>query len=221
MLVTIAGKVHTEIVVEQALEVGVPVYPIPDAGGESKKLLEKYRSRIAAGFDSGALDACLERVSAAMHQRPDMAAAAVVDLIRSARVGKCLVLFPYDDDHDRLYAKLVRPTIERHMIPIRLDRLAQSDPIYASFADAVRASAAIVADITLLNENVMYEIGYAHGLGPHALIYTRDATRLDALPVYFRTLNVRLANDVTPIDSLVDEYLRATRNARRSDRMLV
>jgi hypothetical protein len=212
MVVTISGRQHTEVVVEQALELGLPVLPVPDAGGDSKDLLDKHRERIAAGFDPGALDQCLAQVSTAIHAQPDLAARAVVDLVRTAKVGRCL---PYDDQHDALYTSSIEPAVARHMIPVRLDRLPRSEAIYTSFADAIRSSSAVIADITLLNENVMYEVGYAHGRGLTPLIYTRDAARLEQLPVYFRTLNVRLASETTPVDLLIDDYLRSFKATRR------
>jgi hypothetical protein len=215
MVVTISGRYHTEVVVEQALELGVPVLPIPDAGGDSMDLLRKYRSRIAASFDPGALDKCLGVVSKAIDSDPETAAIAVVDLIQTAKVGRCLVLFPYDDQHNRLYASTIEPAVASHMIPVRLDRLPRSEAIYTSFADAVRLSTAVIADITLLNENVMYEVGYAHGCGLTPLIYTRDGSRLDQLPVYFRMLNVRLASAAMPVNMLIDEYLRSFKAASR------
>jgi len=53
--VTISDKKHTEVVVEQALELGVPVLPIPDFHGDSEQLLRDYRDRLAAAFNPGAL----------------------------------------------------------------------------------------------------------------------------------------------------------------------
>ena len=215
IVVTISGRKHTEVVVEQALELGLPVLPIPDAGGDSKELLTNHHDRIAKGFDPGALDTCLDAVSQKIRTHPEIAAKAVVDLIKTAKVGRCLVLLPYDDVHNELYRSLIEPAVSKHMIALRLDRLPKSEAIYTSFAEAIRSSAAVIADITLLNENVMYEIGYAHGRGLTPLIYTRDATRLDQLPVYFRTLNVRLASTATPVDTLIDEYLLSFSAARR------
>ena len=215
IVITISGRTHTEVVVEQALELGIPVLPIPDAGGDSKDLLEKYRKRIAADFDPRALDKCLAEVSGAIGHDPEAAARSIVDLISTARVGRCLVLFPFDDVHNLLYASAIRPVIAKHMIPVRLDRLPTSGVIVTSFADAVRSSSAVIADITDLNENVMYEVGYAHGLGLTPLIYTRNATRLEQLPVYFRTLNVRLVSEETPVNDLIDDYLGSVMTARR------
>jgi hypothetical protein len=215
MVVTISGRHQTEVVVEQALEVGIPVLPIPDAGGESRTLLTKYRQRIGAGFDPGGLEQCLGEVSKSIAANPEIAVSAVVDLIRTAKVGKCLVLLPYDGEHDHLYVSSIQPAVARHMIPVRLDRLPGSEAIYSSFADAIRSSAAVIADIILLNENVMYEVGFAHGHGVTPLIYARDEARVKQLPVYFRTLNVRLVSEATPLEFLIDDYLRSVKVARR------
>jgi hypothetical protein len=218
VVLTISGRRHTEVVMEQALELGLPVLPIPDAGGDSKELLQKHRTRIAAGFDAGALDLCLKVVADTMKSQPKQAADAVVELLRSARIGRCLLLFPYDEEHDRLYASVIRPAVEEHMFPIRLDRRPRSDAIYSSFAEAIRSSSAVIIDITKVNENVMYEAGYAHGHGSGLplLIYARKAARLKKLPLYFRTLNVQLAEEPAALKPLVDGFLQSVKGRRQS-----
>ena len=60
----------------------------------------------------------------------------------------------------------------------------------------------------------MYEVGYAHGRGLTPLIYTENDSRLNELPVYFRTLNVRLASQ-TPVKTLIDGYLTSLKDTRR------
>jgi nucleoside 2-deoxyribosyltransferase len=215
VVVTISGRQHTEVVVEQALELGVPVLPIPVAAGDSRDLLVTGRALLDRSWPLSLLGICLRDVSKAIDSDPEIAATAVVDLVRTAKVGRCLVLLPYDDQHNSLYSALIEPAVARHMIPVRLDRLPRSEAIYSSFADAIRSSSAVIADITVLNENVMYEVGYAHGRGLTPLIYTRDAARLEQLPVYFRTLNVRLASEATPVNILIDDYLRSFKATRR------
>ena len=163
VVVTISGNQHTEVVVEQALELGVPVIPIPEAGGDSSNLLTKYHERIAASFDPGSLDDCLQKVSRNIHGEPQRAAEAVVGLIRTAKIGRCLVLLPYDEEHNALYTSCIEPAVAASMIPVRLDHLPKSEAIYTGFAEAVQTCSAVIADVTRVNENVMYEIGYAHG----------------------------------------------------------
>jgi hypothetical protein len=95
---------------------------------------------------------------------------------RSARLGRCLVLQPYRAADEQLYTSILRPAIENEMIAVRLKDAAGSQQIYASFFEAVSYSTAIIADISELNENVMYEVGYAHGRGLQPLLFTLDAS---------------------------------------------
>jgi hypothetical protein len=197
VVVTISGRQHTEVVGEQALELGIPFFPIPNAAGDSEGLLNVYRERIAARFEPGALDECLRRLDATINHQPDLAAKAVVALLQTAKVGRCLVLLPYDSEHEDIYRSTIEPAVSEQMIPLRLDQLPASDAIYMSFAHAIDDATAVIVDITHLNENLMYEVGFAHGRGLSPLIFTRDPARLENLPVYFRTLNVRLVNAVS------------------------
>jgi hypothetical protein len=216
MVITISGRKHTEVVVEQALELRLPTLPIPVAGGDSEDLLTKYRERIAAGFDPEALETCFAAVYKTIQRNPKAAATSVVKLIGKAKFEKCLVLLPYDRLHNKLYASLIEPAVANHMVPIRLDRLPTSAVIPTSLADAIGSSSAVVADITSPNENVMYEVGFARGAGLTPLIYTRDPTRLKKLPLYFRTLNVRLASGPTPVNTLIEDYLRSVKASRHA-----
>ena len=218
LVVTISGRRHTEVVGEQALELGIPFLPIPNAGGDSKSLLESHRQQIAARFAPGALDTCLKRVTATIDRQPRLAARAVVALLQTAKVGRCLVLLPYDTEHDAIYESILEPEVSRHMFAVRLDELPKSDAIYISFAKAVDDAAAVIIDITQLNENVMYEVGFAHGRGLSPLLYTRVASRLENLPVYLRTLNVHLVTDLTKLAPLVSLHLSEIQAARGRNR---
>ena len=217
LLVTIAGKKHTEVVVEQALELGVPVLPVPDAGGDSKTLLDTYRQRIAGSFRRGALDKCLKEVTSHIDDDVTTAARAVVDLMKTAKVGKCLVLLPYDDDDDYKgrYSRYIEPAIEEHMIPDRLDLSPKSEVIHTNFIDSVRSAAAVIADVTIDNFNVMYEIGFAraHGLTP--LLFTLKERKPEDMPTYIRSMNVRTTSE-EDLPDLIDDYLRNIKKIRKA-----
>ena len=112
-------------------------------------------------------------------------------MIRSARVGRCLVLQPYRGSDDDLYEAVIRPTVEEQMQAVQLKDASGSDTEgLLELFDAVSYSTTIVADITQLNANVMYEIGYAHARGLRPLLFTLDASQVRSLPIYLRTLNV-------------------------------
>jgi hypothetical protein len=164
----------------------------------------------------------LQRIDETIDHEPRLAAQAVVTLLQTAKVGRCLVLLPYDPEHDEIYNSVLEPEVSKQMFAVRLDQLPKSDAIYASFAKAVDDASAVIIDITHLNENVMYEVGFAHGRGRSPLMYTRDPVRLENLPIYLRTLNVHLVTDPTKLASLVGVHLAEIQAARgRIDRQLL
>jgi hypothetical protein len=216
VVITVAGKRHTEVVLEQAIDLGVPALPIPHTGGDSKKAYDAYRDRIEAAFAPGVVKRCFELLNARGLQDP-AAASSVVDVIRTARVGRCLVLQPYREGDEERYLSLIRPTVEEQMQAVRLKDIGGSQQIYASFFDAVAYSTAIIADITAMNDNVMYEVGYAHGRGLQPLLYTLDPSRVTRLPVYLRALNGHAVSE-NGLPGLIREYLRDVKH-RRDDPM--
>ncbi|MBD3946160.1 hypothetical protein [Nocardioides ganghwensis] len=206
VVLTVAGKRNTEVVLEQAIDLGVPALPIPHTGGDSKKAYETYGDRIEAAFAPGEVERCFALLNERGLQDP-AAVRSVVEVIRSARVGRCLVLQPYREDDDERYSSVIRPTVEEQMEAVRLKDVGRSEQIYSSFFDAVANSTAIIADITAMNDNVMYEVGYAHGRGLQPLLYTLDPARIGRLPVYFRTLNVHTVSE-DELPGLIRDYLR-------------
>jgi hypothetical protein len=71
-----------------------------------------------------------------------------------------------------LYRSTIEPAVSAQLFPLRLDRLPKSDAIYSTFARAIDDAAAVIVDVTALNENVMYEVGFAHGRGRSPLLFT-------------------------------------------------
>lgn len=209
VVVTFAGKQNTALVLEQAIELGVPALPIAATGGTSRTVYNIYQDRIEAAFAPGAVRRCFD-VLAGLGLDDPRSVAAVAEVIRSARLGRCLVLQPYRAADEQLYTSALRPAIEEEMIAVRLKDAAGSQQIYASFFEAVSHSTAIIADITELNENVMYEVGYAHGRGLQPLLFTLDASRIQSLPVYLRTLNVH-AVTAEELPDLIRSHLRAVK----------
>ena len=217
-VVTVAGSRNTEVIVEQALNLGIPVLPIPSTGGQSRRLMNAYPERIAAGFPPGSVDACLGTVASTIRRHPQRAAEAVADLITQARIGRCLALSPFDAAHRELYDSVVEPAIGEQMLPVRLDETRNSDAIRKNFVTAIESSTAVVVDITKINDNVMFELGYAWGKGLRPLIYTRDKTRRSNLPLYLGDLNVHHAADHGQLRELIVDHLIDVKKARRGQR---
>lgn len=213
VVLTVAGKRNTEVVLEQAIDLGVPALPIPQTGGDSKEVYDKYGDLVEAAFAPGEVKRCFKVLDERGLEDP-ASVRSVIDVIRSARVARCLVLQPYRSGDDELYTQKIRPAVEEEMQAVRLKDLGGSQQIYSSFFDAVEDSTTIIADITEMNDNVMYEIGYAHGRGVQPLLYTLDPSRVGRLPVYLRTLNVHaVAEEELP--GLIRDHLREVKHRQK------
>ena len=59
----------------------------------------------------------------------------------------------------------------------------------------------------------MYEVGYLHSRGIHPLLFTTNPSRVESLPVYFRTVSVHAVTEAT-LPGLVRAHLRKVKGTR-------
>ncbi len=74
---------------------------------------------------------------------------------------------------------LIQSVLEENGIEtIDLENVPEGGAIWAkSVQDAVTRADFVVADLTGMNPNVLYEIGYAHAWGKHVIFLVRSDTR--------------------------------------------
>ncbi|WP_404390414.1 hypothetical protein [Humibacillus xanthopallidus] len=218
LVVTIAGSRHTEVVVEQAVELGVPVLPLIQAGGVSKKMYASHKRRIDAAFAPGSVNECFKLLAGRLDGQ--QAPRCVVDVIETARLGQCLVLQPHRTESDEeLYDSIIRPSVAEHMVPVRLKDEGGSELIHSLFYDTIaRRATAVIADITDLNENVIYEIGYAHGRGARPLLFSLRSLSPDSLPLYLRTLRFHTVSR-KDLPRLISNHLAKVKHAPRGNEL--
>lgn len=217
LIVTIGGKRHTNEVLEQALELNVPALPLAFAGGDSRDFWELYRDSVVEWFSlSAEATGFLDHLNAAeVAARLPETARSVAELVNSARVGRCLVLLPFDEAHDVLFKNVIGPAVESVMICDRLDHRPGSAPIRTNFVDAVDRACAVVADVTDINANVMYEIGYALAKGLKPLFYSQNVMSIERLPVYLRDLNISVTQSDKDLALRINRHLTEVRSAAR------
>ncbi len=85
------------------------------------------------------------------------------------------VLMPFVEDLTRIYTSIIKPTVEATgLVCRRADDLKTNKAIIQDIWKAICEARVVIADLTDLNPNVMYELGIAHTVGKETiLIYQR------------------------------------------------
>ena len=85
------------------------------------------------------------------------------------------VLMPFTEDLTRIYQTIIKPTVESMgLVCRRADEYKTSRAIIQDIWKAICEARIVIADLTGLNPNVMYELGIAHTVGKETiLIYQR------------------------------------------------
>ncbi|MFN2595963.1 MAG: hypothetical protein ABR563_02110 [Pyrinomonadaceae bacterium] len=103
---------------------------------------------------------------------------------------KCFVIMPFKKRFDKVYAEIKR-TVKRPLYGVslackRLDQSRHPGPITDELAREILDSTVCVADLTGLNPNVMWEVGYAMALRKPVVAVTQDS--LASLPFDLKDL---------------------------------
>jgi hypothetical protein len=88
------------------------------------------------------------------------------------------VLMPFTDELTETYTTLIKPIVENNELGLvckRADDIKSNRAIMQDIWKSICEARLIIADLTGLNPNVMYELGVAHTLGKETLIiYRKD-----------------------------------------------
>lgn len=94
------------------------------------------------------------------------------------------VLMPFDDDFDDVFEDLIRRPLESVGYQVRrADSLFNQQQILKDVVKGIADASIVIADVTGLNGNVLYELGLAHAMGKRTVMITQ---RLDELPFDLR-----------------------------------
>lgn len=87
-------------------------------------------------------------------------------------------LMPFTEELTKIYNDIIKPTIEGEklkMVCKRADEIKSNKAIIQDIFKGICEARIVIADLTNLNPNVMYELGIAHTIGKETiLIYQRN-----------------------------------------------
>jgi hypothetical protein len=192
-LVTFKGKVNTAMVLDMAFAIERPALPLPFTGGDSLAYWKEHRDQVVEWF--GIPEELARRLEKTVPRRlsPERAQALaneVAGVLLGGIARRCLVLMQYGEEPDRFYREVVAPALlAEGFEPVRIDQDPDPGNILQLFLDRLDDCDAVVADVTEINPNVMYELGQAHARGVSPLLIARHGTPralAKRLPLYLR-----------------------------------
>ncbi len=110
------------------------------------------------------------------------------------------VLMPFDDQDD-VFDHVIRPRLENEYDVRRADTNVHQRNVVNDIVEGIQDAYLIVADLTNLNPNVMWELGVAHAMGKRTLLLTQD----DPEDVPFDLSSYRVRQYSTQIGRLAKE----------------
>lgn len=109
---------------------------------------------------------------------------------------KAFVIMPFDKRFARIFFECIRPACKRLGIDaIRADETHEPGKIIDQIIRLIKDSLFVIADISQKNDNVFYELGYAHALNKDAVLLSNNTrplpfdVRADRVILYDRKNN--------------------------------
>lgn len=100
---------------------------------------------------------------------------------------KAFVLMPFSVEFQPVFEELIRPALKEAGFEVsRADSVLDQQNILNDIVGGIHSADLVVADLTGLNPNVLYELGLCHGLNIPAVLLTQD---IDEVPFDLRAIS--------------------------------
>lgn len=92
---------------------------------------------------------------------------------------KCFVEMPFEKRFDGVWLSVIKPAVEAlHDNCIRADNIFTVGSVLFDIFNLISSADYIIADLTIQNPNVYYELGYSHALNKKVILITQDISSL-------------------------------------------
>lgn len=102
---------------------------------------------------------------------------------------KAFVVMQFSSPYNEVYSEVIKSICdEEHIDVTRIDEEAGPGLIIQDITRAIREAKVVIADISPVNANVFYEVGFAHALNKPTILLAEKGTKLPFDVSPFRTL---------------------------------
>jgi hypothetical protein len=104
----------------------------------------------------------------------------------------CFVIMPFGEDFDEYYKQIYKPSVEAcGLKPLRADDLFRPSTIISDIWEMINSSKIMIADLSGVNPNVMYELGLAHAVAKPVILISDS---IESIPFDLRGLRILTYN---------------------------
>jgi hypothetical protein len=97
----------------------------------------------------------------------------------SSKRPRAFVAMPFEEPFNTIYREVIQPEGDRRGLDvIRADELAGPGIIFEDIKREISEAKVVIAEITAPNQNVFYELGYAHALNKPTILLARRGRQL-------------------------------------------
>ena len=122
------------------------------------------------------------------------------------KIQRFFVVMPFAPEMEDIYHLGIRETVQTVGGACeRADEIQHTGGILQKIYDSIRGASIIIAEVSLPNPNVFYEIGYAHALGKPVVLLTRD---IASSPFDLRGYNHIVYKSIVQLRSSLESMLR-------------
>jgi hypothetical protein len=186
-LLAVSGRGGTAQELALALELDIPVLPVPLFGGSAAEVWHAYKDDLVPRLRlDGQTVQRWEEEAPSAHEKLQELAVEMVGALISSLERRCFVIMPFAQDFAALYDFVIEPVIRKAGDrPIRLDRAAVPGDVGGQLIDGIRRCDYVIAVLDGLRPNVLYELGLAHGRGKPTVLINRVGSLGDLATIPF------------------------------------
>lgn len=206
-VIAICGDKGTDEIIDLAWIAGKPILPIASTAGAAERGWVKYFSDIHDILHLTKDDVeIIETKPIDIQETTNVC----INIMKRVLRPLCFIAMPYHG-HPLIncYEILSSVVEKRGYAPIRIDHENFTGDIIHAIWDAIRNSEMFIADLTLQNPNVYYELGISHALSKKTLliIYNKTGNVPSEIPFDIKTQRIYPYDSLLALETQINKNL--------------